>query len=156
MTGVQTCALPIYRSTQTILTAANAVISQNAERRPKNLWTADGQGDHIIRLTAVPGALYAIDNERGIQRLARAKDGTLQFQGSIQVPRGAPWGLTTVGPYLFVTTLLHSLYGLDLSTPSQPRLLSTTPYGGAALVADGPMLYVAVRGRRGEIASSVA
>ena len=41
-----------YRSTQTILTAANAVISQNEERRPKNLWTAAGQGDHIVRYYA--------------------------------------------------------------------------------------------------------
>ncbi|HEV3496701.1 MAG TPA: UvrD-helicase domain-containing protein, partial [Actinomycetes bacterium] len=29
-----------YRSTQTILSAANAVIANNAERKPKNLWTA--------------------------------------------------------------------------------------------------------------------
>src|SRR5699024_7218813 len=34
-----------YRSTQTILSAANAVISQNENRRPKNLWTALGEGE---------------------------------------------------------------------------------------------------------------
>ena len=37
-----------YRSTQNILAAANAVISMNAGRRPKNLWTAAGDGDRII------------------------------------------------------------------------------------------------------------
>ncbi len=37
-----------YRSTQTILTAANAVISRNEGRKPKNLWTDAGAGDGII------------------------------------------------------------------------------------------------------------
>jgi DNA helicase-2/ATP-dependent DNA helicase PcrA len=33
-----------YRSTQTILSAANAVIARNPQRRAKNLWTAQGGG----------------------------------------------------------------------------------------------------------------
>ncbi|WP_435299477.1 DNA helicase PcrA [Timonella sp. A28] len=37
-----------YRSTQNILTAANAVISKNQDRRPKRLWTAAGDGPKII------------------------------------------------------------------------------------------------------------
>ncbi|GAA4111036.1 DNA helicase PcrA [Knoellia locipacati] len=37
-----------YRSTQTILTAANAVISRNESRRKKNLWTDSGAGASII------------------------------------------------------------------------------------------------------------
>ena len=37
-----------YRSTQTILTAANAVISRNDGRKPKNLWTDAGAGEGII------------------------------------------------------------------------------------------------------------
>ncbi|MDT0213386.1 DNA helicase PcrA [Rothia sp. ARF10] len=37
-----------YRSTQTILTAANAVISRNESRRKKNLWTDSGAGAQII------------------------------------------------------------------------------------------------------------
>lgn len=37
-----------YRSTQNILTAANAVISCNEDRRPKNLWSAAGAGEPII------------------------------------------------------------------------------------------------------------
>ncbi|MCW2604383.1 MAG: uvrD1 [Pseudonocardiales bacterium] len=44
-----------YRSTQTILTAANAVIARNASRRPKNLWTDAGAGENI--------AGYAAENE---------------------------------------------------------------------------------------------
>jgi ATP-dependent DNA helicase UvrD/PcrA len=36
-----------YRSTQTILDAANAVISNNRGRKPKNLWTDLGRGDPI-------------------------------------------------------------------------------------------------------------
>lgn len=41
-----------YRSTQTILTAANAVISQNVGRRPKDLWTSAGDGERIVRYFA--------------------------------------------------------------------------------------------------------
>lgn len=41
-----------YRSTQTILDAANAVISRNASRRPKELWTDQGAGEAIVRYRA--------------------------------------------------------------------------------------------------------
>lgn len=37
-----------YRSTQNILDAANAVISQNVGRQPKHLWTDQGTGDPIV------------------------------------------------------------------------------------------------------------
>ncbi|SJM71498.1 ATP-dependent helicase [Gulosibacter sp. 10] len=40
-----------YRSTQHILDAANAVIGNNFDRRPKNLWTAAGEGSKIIGYT---------------------------------------------------------------------------------------------------------
>ncbi len=36
-----------YRSTQTILSAANAVIAHNREQKPKSLWTNHGDGDAI-------------------------------------------------------------------------------------------------------------
>ena len=36
-----------YRSTNTILRAANAVISHNRERKPKNLWSDLGEGDPV-------------------------------------------------------------------------------------------------------------
>jgi len=41
-----------YRSTQTILDAANAVISQNQSRKPKDLWTDAGAGTLIKRYAA--------------------------------------------------------------------------------------------------------
>ncbi|MFD4291668.1 DNA helicase PcrA [Rhodococcus sp. NPDC058532] len=44
-----------YRSTQNILTAANAVISRNTGRRDKKLWTDSGEGDPITG--------YVADNE---------------------------------------------------------------------------------------------
>ncbi len=37
-----------YRSTQTILSAANAVIARNPDRKPKNLWTDQGAGERIV------------------------------------------------------------------------------------------------------------
>ncbi|MGB9377782.1 MAG: DNA helicase PcrA [Mycobacteriales bacterium] len=44
-----------YRSTQTILSAANAVISRNSNRKPKNLWSDAGSG--------APIEGYVADNE---------------------------------------------------------------------------------------------
>ena len=41
-----------YRSTQTILNAANAVIENNAMRKPKSLWTESTAGELIIRYHA--------------------------------------------------------------------------------------------------------
>jgi DNA helicase-2/ATP-dependent DNA helicase PcrA len=44
-----------YRSTQTILSAANAVIARNPERKDKRLWTDSGDGEPIVG--------YVADNE---------------------------------------------------------------------------------------------
>jgi len=41
-----------YRSTQTILDAANSVIANNLSRKPKELWTDEGDGHAIIRYHA--------------------------------------------------------------------------------------------------------
>lgn len=41
-----------YRSTQNILTAANAVIARNTGRRAKNLWTDSGQGEPVVGYVA--------------------------------------------------------------------------------------------------------
>jgi DNA helicase-2/ATP-dependent DNA helicase PcrA len=41
-----------YRSTQTILDAANAVITHNVSRKPKRLWTDRGQGEPIVTFEA--------------------------------------------------------------------------------------------------------
>jgi len=37
-----------YRSTQNILSAANAVIAGNTDRRAKSLWTSEGSGEKIV------------------------------------------------------------------------------------------------------------
>jgi DNA helicase-2/ATP-dependent DNA helicase PcrA len=37
-----------YRSTQTILSAANAVVSHNHDRKPKELWSDCGSGDPVV------------------------------------------------------------------------------------------------------------
>ncbi len=42
-----------YRSTQTILNAANEVIKNNDTKHPKRLWTARGEGDQIVYFRAV-------------------------------------------------------------------------------------------------------
>ena len=44
-----------YRSTKTILAAANAVIAHNEERKPKNLWTDNAGGEKIISYEASDG-----------------------------------------------------------------------------------------------------
>jgi DNA helicase-2/ATP-dependent DNA helicase PcrA len=41
-----------YRSTQMILDAANAVISNNLTRKPKDLWTSQGAGEQLVRYVA--------------------------------------------------------------------------------------------------------
>ncbi|MBD0692804.1 DNA helicase PcrA [Streptomyces sp. CBMA123] len=46
-----------YRSTQTILSAANAVIERNANRREKKLWTAGDHGEKVVG--------YVADDEHG-------------------------------------------------------------------------------------------
>ncbi|MGH3647100.1 MAG: DNA helicase PcrA [Micromonosporaceae bacterium] len=46
-----------YRSTQTILGAANKVISRNTERKPKRLWSEAGDGEKIVG--------YVADTEHG-------------------------------------------------------------------------------------------
>ena len=110
----------------------------------------DGAGDHIFRLLAYQQRLYAIDSQRGLQLLTRPEPGQLRLQGSFVAPEGALWGLTMQWPYLFVTTLLNSLYVVDVTTPAQPHLLSTAPYGGADIYGAGPSLYIALQGRRRE------
>src|SRR6185437_11650770 len=65
-----------YRSTQTILRAANAVISRNEGRRPKNLWTDSGDGAKIVGYVAdsehdeaafVARQIDALGDEHGVK-----------------------------------------------------------------------------------------
>ncbi len=62
-----------YRSTQTILTAANAVISRNEGRKPKNLWSDAGPGDGIVG--------YVGDDERDEARFVAEEIDKLTDEG---------------------------------------------------------------------------
>ncbi|MGD7001884.1 DNA helicase PcrA [Corynebacterium halotolerans] len=62
-----------YRSTQTILSAANAVIARNEDRREKKLWTALGEGDQVVG--------YVADNEHDEARFIAAEIDQLADQG---------------------------------------------------------------------------
>jgi DNA helicase-2/ATP-dependent DNA helicase PcrA len=63
-----------YRSTQNILAVANALIENNVQRKPKNLWTEEGSGDLVVRVRANDehGEAYFVAQE--IERL-RAEEG---------------------------------------------------------------------------------
>jgi DNA helicase-2/ATP-dependent DNA helicase PcrA len=63
-----------YRSTQNILGVANALIENNVQRKPKNLWTEAGSGDLVVRVRADDehGEAYFVAQE--IERL-RAEEG---------------------------------------------------------------------------------
>jgi DNA helicase-2/ATP-dependent DNA helicase PcrA len=71
-----------YRSTQTILDAANAVIEQNAGRKPKLLWTDKGHGDRIVRYHAEDEQ----DEAQWVARTAQALTGHDRYRwGDIAV-----------------------------------------------------------------------
>src|SRR5688572_4400917 len=67
-----------YRSTNIILNAANAVISKNARRRPKKLWSQKGIGTKIL--------LQAFDTD---EEEARAVVENIQFDS---MAKRIPWG----------------------------------------------------------------
>jgi DNA helicase-2/ATP-dependent DNA helicase PcrA len=71
-----------YRSTQTILDAANAVIAHNLGRKPKELWTDKGAGDRLIRYSAEDEADEAawVSTE-----LARLHDGGAHRWGDMAI-----------------------------------------------------------------------
>jgi ATP-dependent DNA helicase UvrD/PcrA len=64
-----------YRSTQNILTAANSVISRNAGRREKRLWTDAGEGELIVG--------YVADNEHDEARFVAEEIDALADKGEI-------------------------------------------------------------------------
>ena len=71
-----------YRSTQNILTAANAVVSQNTGRKPKNLWSEAGAGPPIVG--------YVADNEHDeaafvAEEVDRLADAGLATPGQVAV-----------------------------------------------------------------------
>ncbi len=68
-----------YRSTQTILSAANSVISRNTGRREKRLWTDAGEGELIVG--------YVADNEHDEARFVAGEIDTLVEGGAGITPR---------------------------------------------------------------------
>ncbi len=62
-----------YRSTQTILSAANAVISRNRDRKAKNLWSDAGDGDKLVG--------YVADDEHDEARFVAEEVATLTDEG---------------------------------------------------------------------------
>jgi DNA helicase-2/ATP-dependent DNA helicase PcrA len=98
-----------YRSTQTILSAANAVVERNRERRPKELWSEGEEGERVQlnELTDeheearwVAGEIERLEQEDGVSRsevavfyrtnaMSRVLEDTLQrFDVSYQVIGG--------------------------------------------------------------------
>lgn len=65
-----------YRSTQNILSAANAVISRNTGRRDKRLWTDAGEGDLI--------AGYVADNEHDEAQFVASEIDRLTDTGEVK------------------------------------------------------------------------
>jgi DNA helicase-2/ATP-dependent DNA helicase PcrA len=63
-----------YRSTQTILSAANAVIENNQMRKPKNLWTEQAGGELITRYHAENEHDEATWIAREIERLREEEE----------------------------------------------------------------------------------
>lgn len=63
-----------YRSTQTILSAANAVIAENQDRRPKKLWTDQGDGQKIT--------VYVADDEQAEARFISRQIDSLLDDGA--------------------------------------------------------------------------
>ena len=64
-----------YRSTQNILSAANSVISRNAGRREKRLWTDAGEGELIVG--------YVADNEHDEARFVAEEIDALADKGEV-------------------------------------------------------------------------
>ncbi|MDQ3156556.1 MAG: DNA helicase PcrA [Actinomycetota bacterium] len=68
-----------YRSTQTILSAANAVISKNEGRKDKKLWSQEGDGEKVVG--------YVADDERDEAQFVAdeidklTEDGTVKSSG---------------------------------------------------------------------------
>jgi DNA helicase-2/ATP-dependent DNA helicase PcrA len=71
-----------YRSTQTILDAANAVIANNLGRKPKELWTDRGDGQPIVRYHGDD----EVDEAQWVTReIARLHDGGDHRWGDVAV-----------------------------------------------------------------------
>jgi DNA helicase II / ATP-dependent DNA helicase PcrA len=71
-----------YRSTQTILSAANAVISRNPDRTPKRLWTDSGDGPKVVGYVADDEHMEA---QFVVEEIDRLGDESLAKPGDVAV-----------------------------------------------------------------------
>ena len=108
-----------YRSTSTILNAANAVIKNNARRRGKNLWSQNGQGGKI--------QLQAFENE---EAEARTVAETVEFK---RMTKRVPWGDQAI---LFRTNLQSRPIEMELRKAGI-RWLALGIESGSKHVRDG-------------------
>ncbi len=89
-----------YRSTQTILNAANAVIGHNAGRKPKRLWTDAGEGPPIIG--------YVADDERDEARFVSEEIDALTDAGHARPGDVAVFYRTNAQSRVFEETFIRT------------------------------------------------
>jgi DNA helicase-2/ATP-dependent DNA helicase PcrA len=82
-----------YRSTQNILSAANAVVSRNAGRKPKNLWSDQGAGPLITG--------YVADNEHDEAAFVAAEVDRLSDEGEASPGQAAVFYRTNAQSRVF-------------------------------------------------------
>jgi DNA helicase-2/ATP-dependent DNA helicase PcrA len=78
-----------YRSTQTILSAANAVIARNPDRKPKRLWTDSGDGPRVVGYVADDEhmeAQFVVEeiDRLGVEGLAKPGDVAVFYRTNAQ------------------------------------------------------------------------
>ena len=89
-----------YRSTQTILNAANAVIGHNAGRKPKRLWSDAGAGPAIVG--------YVADDERDEARFVSGEIDTLTDAGHARPGDVAVFYRTNAQSRVFEETFIRT------------------------------------------------
>ena len=77
-----------YRSTQTILDAANSVIANNLERKGKNLWTDNGKGEKVYSFRGTDefaeAAFVAKTIEHNVENGAKYSDHAILYRMNAQ------------------------------------------------------------------------
>ncbi|GAB3251576.1 DNA helicase PcrA [Nocardioides dilutus] len=89
-----------YRSTQTILTAANAVISRNEGRKDKTLWSDAGDGERIVG--------YVADDEHDEARFVAGEITTLGKEAEVRAADVAVFYRTNAQSRVFEETFIRT------------------------------------------------
>ncbi len=146
-----------YRSTQTVLSAANAVVERNRERRPKQLWTEE-EGGELVQLNEltdeheearwVAGEIDRLEEEEGVSRsgvavfyrtnaMSRVLEDTLKrFDVSYQVIGGTKFyeraEIKDAGAYLSLLVNPADLVSFTRVVNSPRRGIGNTTQGRLA------------------------